>query len=320
MFQKVLESIYEPLFLDVSYGFRPGRSCHDAIKALNDHLYGSDVETIIDVDLANFFGTIDHTLLENILRQKIKDGRFIRYLKRMYKAGVLANGELMMSEEGVPQGSVASPIQANIFAHKVIDEWFETVVKRHCEGRVKMFRYADDMVVCCQYESDAKRIKVALAKRLAKFKLGLNEEKTKFVRFSKREFSQGHKQETFDFLGFTFYLGRTRSGRVVPKIRTSGARMRSKLRKVNEWCRKVRCQLPLNEIWKTFCVKLEGHVQYYGVSYNNARVREFLMKAERTLFKWLNRRSQRKSFSWDRFTLFLRKYPPPKARVCHKHF
>ncbi|MFT4552056.1 MAG: RNA-directed DNA polymerase [Chlamydiales bacterium] len=167
MMQKILESIYEPLFLNCSFGFRPRRGCHDAIRALHQHLYRYEIQTVLDVDLANFFGTIDHAILLNMLKEKIKDQKLIRYLTRMLKAGVLLSGnDLTMSEEGVPQGSVCSPVLSNIFAHYVIDDWFDKVVKIHCCGQVEMFRYADDLVVCCQYEHDARKINKALKGRL----------------------------------------------------------------------------------------------------------------------------------------------------------
>lgn len=318
--QKVLESIYDPIFLGCSFGFRPGLGCHDAVKTLRDHLYHNDVHTVIDVDLANFFGTIDHKQLESILRKKIKDEAFIRYLIRAFKAGVLADGDLNVSEEGVPQGSPCSPVLANIFAHYVIDDWFENIVKSHCQGQVEIFRYCDDFVICCQYDNDTERIMKALGKRLSKYGLKLNEEKTKLVPFSRLEASEGDKQGAFDFLGFTFYLGRSKSGRVIPKVKTIGKRYRSKLKKVNDWCREMRNQHELKEVWNRFCIKLAGHIRYYGVSFNSKRVGTFCNHAIQIFFKWINRRSQRRSFSWDKFNLFMEKYPPPKARVCHRLF
>jgi len=182
----------------------------------------------------------------------------------MFKAGVLSEGELLVGDEGVPQGSICSPILANIYAHYVIDEWFQNVVKNHCRGRVELFRYADDAVICCGRHEDAVRIKVALGRRLAKFKLELNDRKTHLVSFSKVQTRKGIKQGVFDFLGFTFYLGRSRKGNVIPKVKTSGKRLRSKLTNVNLWARKVRNMARLPVIWKTFQAKMAGHIRYYA--------------------------------------------------------
>ena len=217
--QKVLESIYDPLFLQCSYGFRAGMGCHDAIKDLSHYLYRNDVQTVIDLDIANFFGAISQEEVVSILREKIKDERFIRYIVRMFKAGVLADGELTVSVEGVVQGSPASPTIANIFAHYVLDKWVAEVVKAHCKGRVEPFRYADDAVICCQYNEDAVRVRSALSKRLAKYKLKLNEDKTTSVSFSRSGYKQGKAQGVFNFLGFTFYWGRSRKGAAIPKVK-----------------------------------------------------------------------------------------------------
>lgn len=320
MMQQVLESIYEPLFLECSYGFRPGKGCHDAIKALADHLYNNNVQTVIDIDLKNFFGTIDHELLEDILKSKIKDTKFMRYINRMFKAGILSDGEMKMSDEGVPQGSICSPILANIFAHQAIDLWIKEMVKPNCEGAVALFRYADDAVICCQLESDALRIRQTLVKRLGKFKLQLNEEKTKLISFDKRKAKQGIKQGTFDFLGFTFYLGKSRTGRVIPKLQTRSKTMKTKLNKVTEWARSIRSKKRLMEIWNLFRAKLRGHIQYYGVSHNLVRVKKFVHGATRILYKWLNRRSQRRSFNWDKFNLFIEKNPLPTLKIMHRLF
>lgn len=206
--QQVLESIYEPIFLSCSFGFRPGKGCHDALREMRNHLYRRPVSAIIDIDLANFFGSINYKKLEQVLPMKIKDKTLMRYIIRMLKAGVLTNGELTVGEEGTSQGSICSPILANIFAHYVIDEWFEEVVKKHCKGEVKLVRYCDDMAVACEYEQDAIRIRSGLGKRLAKFDLKLNEEKTKIVKFSRNLANKA----TFNFLGFTIYWGTTKNG------------------------------------------------------------------------------------------------------------
>lgn len=320
MMHKVLESIYEPLFHESSFGFRPGKSCHDAIKALHAHLSDHKVETIIDVDLFNFFGSISHQEAIRVIRKKISDPRLIRYLIRMFKSGVLADGELSVSDEGVSQGSGCSPVIANIFAHEVIDEWIEKTVKSHCAGEVKMIRWADDMVICCQHDRDAQRIKLALSNRLAKYGLRINEEKTKLVKFSLRKQKRGEPQDTFDFLGFTFYIGKSRKGYPTVKLKTNGKRFRSKLKKVKEWARTIRNKTSLKRIMKIAAAKVRGHVQYYGVSHNFESVQIFIYRVIEILFKWLNRRSQRKSFTWEKFHMLLDRIKFPKARICHKLF
>lgn len=318
--QNILESIYEPLFLECSYGFRRGRRSHDAIRKLLQYTRKNEVETIIDIDLANYFESIDHKLLLNILQEKISDKRFIRYIARMLKAGVLSNGELILSTEGAAQGSCASPILANIFAHHVIDKWFEVTVKTHCRGKVELFRYCDDAVICCQYASDAERVKRALAGRLGKYKLNLNEEKTKLISFSRKSYTKDVRQGSFDFLGFTFYWGKSRNGKAIPKVKSSGKRLRNKLKIVNGWAKAVRNKYKLHEIWKRFCVKLDGHIRYYGVSFNIRCVERFVYRAIRILFKWLNRRSQKKSFTWEKFEQFKHEFPPPKVKIWHALF
>lgn len=320
MMQQILESIYEPLFLECSYGFRPGKGCHDAIKDLQHYLYASEIQTVIDIDLKNFFGTIDHEILEGILKEKIKDTKFMRYINKMFKAGVLSDGDLVMSDEGVPQGSICSPILSNVFAHYAIDLWIEEMVKPHCKGQVKLFRYADDAIICCQYSKDAEKIRKSLGKRLEKYKLELNEEKTKQISFDKRLVAQGVKQGTFDFLGFTFYWGKARSGRVIPKLKTKAKTMKSKLIKVKEWIQKTKDRKPLSQIWKTFVSKLRGHINYYGVSHNAENVSKFIYEARKIVFKWLNRRSQRKSFTWEKFAQYIETHPLPTVKIVHRLF
>jgi len=321
MMQKVLESIYEPLFLESSYGFRPGRGCHDAIRALTDHLFRNEVERIIDVDISNFFGTVNIKILQGILSEKIKDQKFIRYINRLSKAGVLRNGELEINEEGkLQQGSMCSPILANIYAHYVIDEWFEDTVKKHCRGKVKLFRYCDDAVICCQYEKDAQRIKTALEKRLGKYNLKLNVDKTHSVLFSKKQQSRGIQQGTFDFLGFTFYLSRSRAGVIIPKVKTSKKRLRSKLKALTGWIKVQKDRVSMKLIWGELASKLRGHYQYYGVSHNMKGINQFLYETRRIMYKWLNRRSQRKSFDWERFSRFSNSHPLPMPKIYHKLF
>lgn len=238
----------------------------------------------------------------------------------MFKSGVLTDGELNISDEGVVQGSICSPVIANIFSHEVIAKWMEETVKVHCLGEVKMILYADDMVICCQFQKDAERIRTALCRRLSKYGLKVNEEKTKLVKFSVRQKKYGIAQETFDFLGFTFYLGKSRKGYYLVKLKTIGKRFRMKLKQMNDWARLTRNKVPLAVIVKLASSKVRGHIQYYGVSHNYGWVNNFIYRVQRILFKWLNRRSQRKSFTWDKFGMFLSRINFPVAKICHRLF
>ncbi len=320
MMHQVLEAIYEPQFLDCSYGFRPGRGAHDAIRALHQHLHRHKVETVIDVDLARFFDTIDRDMLLELVSERVADPRLLRYLSRMFKAGVLAQGDLEVSDTGVVQGSLCSPILANIFAHHVIDSWFEETVKRHCAGRVALFRYADDLVICCRYARDAERIRKALGQRLAKYHLALNEEKTRLVSFARPNGGERKRRAVFDFLGFTFYWGRSRRGYPIPKVKTSGKRLRAALKRVQLWARAMRSRERLLTLWRTFCAKVRGHLRYYGVSFNQRALSVFVYYATRIMYKWLNRRSQRRSYNWEQFRRFIAANPLPRPVICHPLF
>lgn len=317
-FAQVLEAIYEPLFLDCSYGFRPGRSCHQAVKQLYSTLARQPVSTVVDVDIKSYFNTIDHEWLVRMLELKITDSKFIRYIRRMLKAGILRDGELSLTDEGTPQGSLISPILSNIYLHYALDLWFEHVVKRHCKGKAWLFRYADDAVACFESEEDAQRYVDALPGRMAKFGLEVSAEKSSIVRFSKRP--PHDTNGTFNFLGFTFYMGVTRKGNPVPKLKTNRKKVKAKLRAVKEWMKKVKDRKRLSWIWSTFRAKVRGHIQYFSISFNTGNVSRVLRRATEIVFKWLNRRSQKKSFTWDEFVQFMKQFPLPPVRLVHKLF
>lgn len=319
MYAKILNAIYEPLFIEESYGFRPGRSCHDAIRNIHKYLSGCGNAVVIDIDLSNFFGTIDHRKLIQILEMKIKDRTFIRYIVRMLRAGVLADGELRKSDEGTAQGSCVSPVLANIFAHYAMDVWLREVVPGHTRGKVHMVRYADDLVICTN-RVDAPRILKALEGRLDRFSLRLNSDKTQIVDFSRYDYEKGKKQGTFNFLGFTLFIGRSRKGRPIVKIKTAKKTFATKLKAISEWCKKNRNNYRLAELWKSFRAKMKGHINYYGISHNFERMAEFINQAKRIFFKWMNRRSQRKSFNWKKFSLYEMVKPLPKPAICHRLF
>jgi RNA-directed DNA polymerase len=315
---KILEAIYEPIFRNCSYGFRPGRNCHLAVKDLLAQV-SKGCEIVIDVDLKNYFGMIQHETLLNFLRIKIKDERLIRYIARLLKAGIFREGRFEVSEEGSGQGNIASPILSNIYAHYVLDTWLEDVVPQYTAREVKSFRYADDQVICCYYRSDSVKVLKALKSRLNKYGLELNAEKTKVVKFNKREFPQ-IKQGTFDYLGFTYYIRRSRIGHTHVAVKTSNSRFHSKLRRVKHWCKTYKDKYKLRVLWDTFNSKLRGHIQYYGVSLNSDKVYEFVHQATGIFFQWINRRSQRKSMTWEQFNEFRKAFPSVTVKTCHNLF
>jgi group II intron reverse transcriptase/maturase len=319
MFSKILTAIYEPIFVQESFGFRPNRSCHDAIKNLHEYLRKKYDGVVIDVDLSNFFGTINHRKLIQILEMKIKDRVFIRYIVRMLKSGVLSDGELVMSDDGSPQGSIVSPILANIFAHYAIDRFIKQKSTSLSSDHIHMVRYADDIVICVQPD-DAERVVSALRERLERFSLKLNEEKTTIVNFSRNMMVNSIKQGTFKYLGFTFYLGKSRKGTVIVKIKTNKDTLNRKLKAMTAWCKENRNKYRLSKLWKIFSAKIRGHIQYYGVSHNMESLSNYIFEARRIFFKWINRRSQKKSFDWQRFVQFEKVSPLPKVRIVHRLF
>lgn len=318
MFCKILDAIYEPLFSRCSYGFRKNKSAHMAIADAVDYLKFNNVKTVIDVDLENFFGTIRHDELLKMLSLKIKDKTFLRYIARMLKAGTVTKKGLQKSKIGLPQGSILSPVLANIYAHYVIDLWFNKIVPKHTMGKTEIFRFCDDLIVCSTDTRDIDKITRSLSKRLSKFGLKLNEEKTKTVKFNRYTFERGEQQESFDFLGFTFYLSHARAGFATVKVKTSKKTMRAKLANVKTWVRENRFVGGMLHIWNDFRRKLQGHIAYFGVTNNCESVVEFLYRARGIFYKWMNRRSQKRSLNWKQFHSFIKQYPLPRAKIYHQ--
>lgn len=314
----IINAIYEADFLECSYGFRPGRGCHDALREVNHIIEQKKVNYIVDVDIRGFFDHVDHEWLKKFVAHKIADSQIQRLITRILKAGVMEAGIKYDTPEGTPQGGVVSPILANIYLHYVLDLWFEKRIKRDCQGDAYIVRYADDFVCCFQYEKEAKTFLIELKERLKKFSLEVAEEKTRIInfgRFAKPTGKNGKsKLDTFDFLGFTHYYSTSREGKPRVKRKTSKKKMRASLLRCKEWLRQNRNK-PAKELMKTFRQKIQGHYNYYGVTDNIKALRVFYYQAKRMLYKWLNRRSQRKSFSWDKYELFLVKFPIPEPRI-----
>ena len=316
---KIMNAIYEADFLDCSYSFRSGRGCHQALGELARIIETKNVNTVVDADIKGFYDHVDHQWLLKFVAHRIADPNILRLVARFLKAGVMEAGIVYDTPEGTPQGGVVSPILANIYLHYVLDLWFEKAVKKACRGEAYMVRYADDFVCCFQYENEAKAFLKALKERLGKFNLEIAEDKTRIIAFGRNAKADGQsggkrKPDTFDFLGFTHYCGTSRCGRFRVKRKTSRKKFRASLQKCNIWLRKNR-HLPVAELMGALWKKLQGYYRYYGVTDNSAMLGRFRYQVRRMLFKWLNRRSQRKSFDWKRFELFMAKHPLPRPKI-----
>lgn len=320
---RILTPIYEPKFYDISYGFRPKRNCHQAIKTLIRRIQGDLTSYVVEADIRGFFDNVNHEWLIKMLEHDIADRKFIELIRKFLKAGIMEKGKYLDSEAGTPQGNGASPILANIYLHYVLDNWFDVVVKKYCRGRCHLIRYADDFVCCFQYKGDAEAFRVALEKRLRKYGLELAGEKTRVLEFgrfaatNRKKRGQG-KPETFDFLGFTFYCSMDSRKRFFRcKVMSSTKRMRKKLRLMNEWIREHRA-MRLEFLIQRINNRLRGYYQYYCVTDNLRKVDHYYCCTKRFLFKWLNMRSQRKSYTWNTFINgLLRTFPLicPRTRV-----
>jgi len=317
---KILNAIYEQDFMECSFGFRPNRGCHDALKLLNKIVNDECIRYVVDTDIKGFFDNVSHDWMMKFIEHRIEDKNLRRLIARMLKAGILEDGIKYDTPQGTPQGGVASPILANVYLHYVIDLWFEKLVRKHCEGKAYMIRYADDSIFCFQYEEDAKRFYQSLIIRLEKFNLKVAEEKTKIIELEKdnkedNSDEENEKEEnSFDFLGFTHYVGKDPNGRKRVKRKTSKKKYRASLLRCKEWMKKNRT-IPTKEFMKTMKAKIQGHCNYYGVTDNRRMVGNFIDECRKLIYKWLNRRSQKKSFDWDKYVLFLKKYPLPKAKI-----
>jgi len=316
---RILGAIYEEDFIEGSYGFRPGRSCHDALRALSQAVEWEGTNYIAEADIKGFFDNVDHEWLMKMLEQRIADKRVLRLIKRFLKSGVMESGEMRASEEGVPQGGSISPVLANVYLHYALDLWYEKVYRRSCKGKTRLIRYADDFVVSFVSKEDAMRFKAELTERLKKFGLEVEPTKTKVLEFGRdaerHARTRGVKPETFDFLGFTHYCSRTKDGRRFRMKRvTSRKKFRAKLVAMKEWLKQIRMK-PTQWIMRVLGLKLRGHYQYYGVTDNYQGVARFYYEVRKLLYKWLNRRSQRRSYTWTEFDNLLNVFPLPQPRV-----
>ena len=317
---RILEAIYEADFCDCSYGFRPRRSCHQALKAVHDTIMFRPVSYVVEADIQGFFDHVSHDWMMRFLQVRLRDSSLLLLIRRFLKAGYLDSGLLVRPDEGTPQGGPLSPMLANIFLHYVLDLWFEKVLRPRVRGYCHLVRYADDFLVLVQYRADADQIARLLSQRFARFDLTLHPEKTRTLSFGRferdRARREGRKANTFAFLGFTHYCGLSRQGRFLLGRKTSGKKFRQACRRMNLWLKQVR-PLPMKHWWPQLAAKLRGHYQYYGVSGNSRMIGQFGYVTMRALYHWLNRRSQCKSFTWQQLTDYLAHYPLPHPRIVH---
>lgn len=317
--KQTLEGIYEEAFEPSSYAFIKGRNQHQCLDELGRTIQQKRVSYVVEADIRSFFDRVNHEWLMKFLEHRIGDRRVLKLVKRLLNAGIMEDGLYKASESGTPQGSILSPLLSNIYLHYVLDLWFSRKIKKACRGEAYYFRYADDFVACFQYRDDAEGFMRMLESRLEGFGLELAKEKTRnlaFGRFAKDDASQrGESAETFVFLGFQHYCGHTQNGYFKVKRRTSAKKMKQKLNDFAQWARKARAKLTKGEMIRSSIRKLVGHVSYYGITDNGKQVGTFLYRASRILFKWINRKSQRKSYTWETFRQALKRCGWPERVV-----
>jgi RNA-directed DNA polymerase len=321
----LLEPIYEQDFYAGSYGFRPGRSAHQALEDLWKRTMANGGGWILEVDIRKFFDTLGHSNLREFLQHRVRDGVLQRVIGKWLKAGVMEDGNVSYPDAGSPQGGVISPMLANVYLHYVLDTWFAKEVLPRLRGKAHLIRFADDFVILFTHEADARRVMEVLPKRFGKYGLTLHPEKTRLVPFyrpsrkragSKEELNQ--RSGTFDLLGFTHYWGKTRWGGWAVQRKTMSKRMSRAVRSIAHWCRTYR-HLPVSEQRARLSQKVRGHYAYYGVTGNVRSLLWFLNAVHHAWQKGLNRRNGHREMTWERFTRLLERYPLPPPRIVHSY-
>lgn len=312
--RNVLDEVYESRFMKFSYGFRRKMNAHGAVARINLLMMRKKLNYVVDADIKGFFDNVDHEWLIKFLKNDIEDKRFIRYINRFLIAGVMENGKYMESDKGTPQGGLISPVLANVYLHYVLDLWFEKRIKKNYKGQAQIVRYADDFVCMFQYENEARRFYLELKERLAKFGLELAEDKSKIIPFGRFAKENHNSNEAFDFLGFTFYNGKTRTNKYSTVVLTSKKKLKQKKQNVKEWL-KTQYGENVIEIIHKINRKIVGHYAYYGVSGNFKSLMKFYRYVIGALYKMLTRRSQRSYLNWERFYKLLNKHPILKPKL-----
>lgn len=314
--REVLEAIYEQDFLDCSYGFRPRRRAHDAVRALTRAVDGGEANWILEFDVVSFFDSVRRLQLMEMLQERVADGSLLRLIGKCLRVGVLDGEVFTEPSEGTVQGSTLSPLLGNVYMHTVLDRWFTEEVRPRLRGKATFVRYADDGVFGFERQDDAQRVLVALGKRMQRFGLTLHPEKTRLLDFRApaRSRGEGKSPTSFDYLGFCWYWRRTRTGAWRVACKTRRARLARAIQRVYAWCRENR-HLPVQQQHAKLVRRAQGHINYFGVNGNIHSLRRFVHQVKRSWHKWLNRRSQRARLNWERFEDLLKDLPLPKARI-----
>ena len=313
--KEVLEAIYEQDFLSCSFGFRPGRGTHDALRELNQMANYEGIQWIVEADIKSFFDSVDRGKLRELLRIRVADGSMMRLIGKCLHVGVLDGFELSTPEEGTVQGSIISPLLGNVYLHYVLDKWFEEQVKPKLTEHARLIRYADDFVIGFRNQEDAEQVMEWLHERMAAYGLALHPDKTRLIPFNRPKKGEPLvNAETFDFLGFTIYWRKTRRGGWVMTMKTRKARLRKAIAALGDWCRRHR-HWSRKEQHAALSRRLEGHYNYFGVNGNTDSLKKLYAQAKRLWLKWLCRRSQRKRLTWERFDQYLKAFPLPRPRV-----
>ena len=317
--KRTLEPIFEAVFENSSYGYRPGRSQHQCLDALGRTIQQRPISYVVEADIRGFFDAVNHEWMIKFLRHRIGDERVIRLIIRMLKSGIMEDGLVRASELGTPQGSILSPLLSNIYLHYVLDLWFSRKVIRQNRGEAYYFRFADDYLACFQYKDDAEEFQRRMAERLQGFGLQLAKEKThciEFGRFARESaYRRGEKPKEFTFLGFTHYCGKTKEGYFKVKRRTSRKKLGLSLRKFTDWTKKARGVLKKGDMLRQARARVIGHLSYYAITDNLERCSYYVYRTGQILFKWLNRKSQRKAYTWENFNQALKWVEWPRIRV-----